>query len=197
MACIVSIIVLVAALLSAVPLSVALPQCSVEEIKLRNCSCFQLPSSNALNIACSAARLAADFNTGQQKAPTSVIGGLAPQAGGNVPILPDAVFSNVNISRLKITDSGLYYIRSHAFNLEQLQSILELDLSSNAFRDLPIAAISKMHQLENLNMANNQIIYVPKGPLLPLRKLKWLDLRNNRIMFIDDEALSGGFRGIE
>lgn len=84
--------------------------------------------------------------------------------------------SNINISKLDLSNSNLKLIPEEVFKLKNLRT---LNLSNNSIKDIP-KEISNLKMLEVLDISNNKISNF-FAKLCELKKLKSLNLNNNQI----------------
>lgn len=74
---------------------------------------------------------------------------------------------------------------------DNLQQLIELDLSRNHIIDLPRSAFTQLPRLRCLNLAHNRLSIIPFQVFYALESMEHLDLANNRLVSILDNFFIG------
>ncbi len=90
--------------------------------------------------------------------------------------IPSSFFTLPSLIELNLSKNQLSTIE----NIQNLKTLLRLDLSENQLLELPID-IDKIENLENLNLRENNISVLPKN-LANLKKLKRILIKDNNLI---------------
>lgn len=116
----------------------------------------------------------------------------------------DALQPNVfqrfeQLQRLDLSENdilSIVYDRRHDADtaggiFENLQRLVELDLSRNRIADLPRTTFTRLPRLRCLNLAHNRLSIIPFQVFDALESMEHLDLANNRLVSILDNFFIG------
>lgn len=101
-----------------------------------------------------------------------------------------ALASLTNVEAIGFTMGGLQELSAADFT-DQCNTLLYLDLNSNQFTEIPVAAINSLTRLSELNLKLNGITAIRESSFSSLVQLKVLDISRNSLTSVHSNAFSG------
>ena len=109
----------------------------------------------------------------------------------SIVTLNRAVFRNLKITNVQLSDCGLTSINPQAFQGQE-ETLKNLNLQNNKLKSVPVLALRNLRRLSLLDLSRNQIRQITRNAFITL-KLGTLKIGNNPNLTVNPSA----FRGLE